>query len=82
VFLRSHCNTDWLLQNEVGIVPFSAVLLVIVSIWRLEGNDDGKGGCRLLLSRWSSLSTDRDEILDGMVPENEFQERSLDQKIR
>jgi len=48
----------------------------MVRIWRFAGKEVGRGACRLLQSRCSSVNDEREEIFDGMVPMNEFQERS------
>ena len=53
------------------------MLLDIVRIWRLDGNDPGSGAERLLESRCSSVSEESEEIDPVIVPEIEVEERSL-----
>lgn len=49
--MRVHVFSAELEHSEDGRLPESAVLLESVSICRLDGNAEGMGGCRLLLSR-------------------------------
>ena len=48
-----------------------------VRIWRDEGKVDGRGFASELPSRWSSVRAVKDEMVEGMVPEREVEEKSL-----
>lgn len=64
-------------QNEPKTGPVRAVLFERDRTCRDDGNKVGRGVARLLESRWSSTSEDKDEIEEGMTPEIEVEERSL-----
>lgn len=77
VCVSVHVFNEELEHNEDGRLPESAVLLESVSICRVDGNAEGMGGCKLLLSRCSSVSAENEEMDDGIEVDNPVDERSL-----
>ena len=63
-------------QSEVGTVPVRAVLFWRERICNEGGKLDGRGGWRLLLDRRSWVRAEKDEIVEGMVPLREVDDRS------
>ena len=64
-------------QNDPWTDPDKPELFVIDKEARLEGNDGGRGFDRLLESRCSSTRELKEEIDDGIWPESDVDERSL-----
>lgn len=75
------CNLDKE-QNEPWTDPDNPELLVIVKEPRLEGKDEGRGFERLLESRWSSTRDVKEEIEEGIVPESDVDDRSLEKSVK
>ena len=77
VFCTSHVWRLPSAQNEPWTAPVRPVLFDSVRIWRGAGNVSGSGVERLLESRCSSTSEEREDIEEGMTPEIDVEERSL-----
>ena len=64
-------------QKDPDTVPVRPVLLESVRICREEEKVEGSGTERLLESKWSSASEEKEDIEEGMTPEMDVEERSL-----